>query len=221
MTATQTARRRAPAMSGEERRAAIIEATLPLLAEYGMKVTTSQIAQAAGIAEGTVFRAFGDKQELIDQCLQQAFNPTDGLAAIRAVPHHEPLEVRLRVIAANMADRMRKIGALMHALSATGYRMEQMHEQKRLGDRDQWITDTTAALVEVIGPDAATLRLPPERVAQLFLGVVFSTQFAGRMHGCGVPDHDTADEAYAMNELVDVFLHGVVTDTSRHGEKTP
>lgn len=218
MTETQTVRRRAPAMSGDDRRAAIIEATLPLLAEHGTKVTTSQIAQAAGIAEGTVFRAFRDKQELIDHCLQQAFHPEDGLAAIRAVPRDEPLEVRLRVVAHGMADRMRRIGALMHALSATGYRMEQIHDKKRLGDRDQWVSDTTDALVELIGPDAGALRLAPERVAQLFLGVVFSTQFAGRMRGCAGPSEDTADDAYAMNELVDVFLHGVVNDTSRNGE---
>ena len=48
-------------MSVEDRRAAIVEAALPLLIEHGANVTTSQIAAAAGIAEGTVFRAFGDK----------------------------------------------------------------------------------------------------------------------------------------------------------------
>lgn len=218
MSETQTARRRAPAMSSDDRRAAIIEATLPLLAEHGTKVTTSQIAQAAGIAEGTVFRVFRDKQELIDQCLQRALDPTEGLAAIRGISHELTLTVRLRVVAANMAHRMSQIGALMHALSATGYRMEQVHDHKRHGDREQWIRDTTAALVELIGPDAEVLRLPPERVAQIFLGVVFSSQFAGPMRGCGAaPDPDTADETHAMNELIDVFLHGVLRESS-HGE---
>ncbi|MGH3736705.1 MAG: TetR/AcrR family transcriptional regulator [Micromonosporaceae bacterium] len=218
MSQTQTARRRAPAMSGDDRRAAIIAATLPLLAESGTKVTTSQIAQAAGIAEGTVFRAFGDKQELIDACLQHALNPSEGLAAIRAVPRDQPLDVRLRVVAHGMAHRMSRIGALMHALAATGYGMEKMHEHKRLADRDQWIRDSITALVELLDPDADTLRLPPERVAQIFLGVVFSSQFASQVRGCA-PDPDTSEAADTINELVDVFLHGVRNDHPPHGEK--
>ena len=43
----------------------IIEAMLPLLLEHGEMVTTRQIAEAAGIAEGTIFRVFADKDELI------------------------------------------------------------------------------------------------------------------------------------------------------------
>src|SRR5437879_3735908 len=65
-------RRRAPAMSVEQRREAIIAATIPLLLERGDALTTSQIARAAGIAEGTVFRAFRDKQDLLVSCLKVA-----------------------------------------------------------------------------------------------------------------------------------------------------
>ena len=39
----------------------IVDAALPLLLEHGEMVTTRQIADAAGIAEGTIFRAFADK----------------------------------------------------------------------------------------------------------------------------------------------------------------
>src|SRR6185437_10931544 len=46
---------RAPAMRAEERRAAIIAATLPLLLERGTNISTRQIAETAGIAEGTIF----------------------------------------------------------------------------------------------------------------------------------------------------------------------
>ena len=42
---------RAPAMPSEERRASIIEAIRPLLAEHGDRLTSRQIAEAAGIAE--------------------------------------------------------------------------------------------------------------------------------------------------------------------------
>ena len=56
--------KRAAALPPDERRSMIVAATLPLLLEHGDRVTTRQIAEAAGIAEGTIFRAFADKDEM-------------------------------------------------------------------------------------------------------------------------------------------------------------
>jgi AcrR family transcriptional regulator len=199
------ARRRAPAMSTEERRAAIVQATLPLLAEHGMKVTTKQIAAAAGIAEGTVFRVFTDKQELISACVQEVMQQDQGLAAIRAVPRDLPLAERLSRVGHGMADRMRRIGALMHSLVATGYKPGRLDDGKPPPDRGKWIRDALDALVDLIGPDADTLRLPPRRSAQVFLALVFSTQFAGRL---GQSEAET--DQIEIDELIDVFMHGVL-----------
>ena len=211
MTQTPAARRRAPAMGAEERREAIIHATLPLLAEHGMNATTNQIASAAGIAEGTVFRVFSDKQELIQACVATVIAPEEGLDHIASTPKDLPLPEKLTRIAAGMAERMRAIGALMHSLMATGYKMERLHHGKAHVDREKWISDAVDALVDVIGPDAESLRLPPRRAAQVFLALVFSTQFAGRMRA------DVSDEdQIRIDELIDVFLHGVLT-TTREG----
>ena len=46
--------RRAPALAPEDRRAALVEVTLPLVLEHGRAVTTAQIAEAAGVAQGTI-----------------------------------------------------------------------------------------------------------------------------------------------------------------------
>ena len=53
----------------------IVEAMLPLLLEHGEMVTTRQIAEAAGIAEGTIFRVFADKDELIAAVVDAAARP--------------------------------------------------------------------------------------------------------------------------------------------------
>ena len=42
---------RAAALSADQRREALVQATLPLLVEYGRFVTTRMIAEAAGVAE--------------------------------------------------------------------------------------------------------------------------------------------------------------------------
>jgi AcrR family transcriptional regulator len=56
---------RAAALPPEERRAAIVQAAIPLIIRDGLQVTTADIAAAAGIAEGTVFRVFADKRAVV------------------------------------------------------------------------------------------------------------------------------------------------------------
>src|SRR5579862_950547 len=77
--------KRATAMAPEERRSMIVAAALPLLLEHGERLSTRQIAEAAGIAEGTIFRAFPDKDELIAAVLEVALDQQpleDALSAI-------------------------------------------------------------------------------------------------------------------------------------------
>ena len=62
-------------MSPEERRDKLIDVTLSLLREHGRAVTTRQIAEAAGVAEGTIFRVVESKEELVEAAIDRAFQP--------------------------------------------------------------------------------------------------------------------------------------------------
>src|SRR5688500_3684380 len=90
-TAT-TRTRRAEALPADERRSMIVAATLPLLLEDGERVTTRQIAQAAGIAEGTIFRVFADKDELVRAALEAALDQAPLEAALDAIDDQLPLD---------------------------------------------------------------------------------------------------------------------------------
>lgn len=50
----------------EEKQANILDAARRLIAEQGISVSTSLIARGAGVAEGTVFRYFPTKQQLLN-----------------------------------------------------------------------------------------------------------------------------------------------------------
>ena len=67
---------RAPALSREDRRAALLQAALPLVLDRGLDVTTREIAAAAGVAEGTIFRVFDSKDDLLVAAAQRVFDTT-------------------------------------------------------------------------------------------------------------------------------------------------
>ena len=84
MTATRRRAGRAAPMAPDERRRAIVDAVVPLLLEHGDDVTTRQIAEAAGIAEGTIFRVFPDKAALLLAAAEEIINPATGRAELEA-----------------------------------------------------------------------------------------------------------------------------------------
>lgn len=201
-------RRRAPAMSQEERRAAIVRTTLPLLIEHGGNVSTSQIAAAAGIAEGTVFRAFKDKQDLFVACMRAGMNSEEEVAQIEAIGLGGPLHLRLidgvRAISGYL-DRVWTIGQAVRAGGIGPDAIQrQMHgddEKPRPPGPPPEMTRVFRAMGGLFDPATDGLRVAPERAARMLLSLVLTNRMQGA--DFGQPIDDPA-------ELVDLFLHGVV-----------
>ncbi|HEX7306719.1 TetR/AcrR family transcriptional regulator [Lentzea sp.] len=191
-------RRRAPAMSPEDRREAIVQATLPLVVEAGANVTTSQIAAAAGIAEGTVFRVFKDKAELLGACIQRALLSDDEVARIRAVPAGLPIEERLVEAASTVSGYLDRMWTVMGALRESGYQPSQEDHEKHRGPQAgmQRVSDAIAELF-----DDVELRTSPEHAARLLLGFVFTNRLQGKGFG---------EKSVEPAELVELFLHGAL-----------
>jgi AcrR family transcriptional regulator len=198
-------------MSAEDRRAMIVHAVLPLLMEHGANVTSSQIARAAGIGEGTIFRAFKDKDELFDACTAEALRPDHVLDAIAEIAVDQPLADRLVEAAEALGAHLERMGALMSALHASGRikHRDIKHrdpEQRRKDQSGTWkggrresMAAIRGAMVELFTPEKDRLRLPPEQLAALFLTLLFG----GRRLA---PDVD----APTTRQVVDFFLHGAV-----------
>jgi AcrR family transcriptional regulator len=104
---------RARPMSRDERRIAIAVATIPLLELHGAQVSTRQIAEAAGVAEGTLFRAFDDKVELLHAAAERAVDPASAVAEIDGLPDAGSLPAELQQVVEVLTARGRRIRRVM------------------------------------------------------------------------------------------------------------
>jgi AcrR family transcriptional regulator len=103
-------------MAPEERREMIVDAALPLILEHGERVTTRQIADAAGIAEGTIFRAFADKDDVIQAVLTKAMDPAPLDDELHAIDLSQPLEKCLDAAITAIQKRVTDVWQLMSAV---------------------------------------------------------------------------------------------------------
>ncbi|MGV9451540.1 TetR/AcrR family transcriptional regulator [Streptomyces sp. NPDC003635] len=195
----QTPRRRAPGMSPEQRREMIIQAAIPLIAEYGATVTTAKIARAAGIGEGTIFRVFTDKDELLQACMAVALSPDHVVRELDAVDLSQPLADRLAEAADALQAHMARMGVIAGALGHGGGKHP---GTVRGAGRHESTARIRAALAELLEPDRAALRRPPEQIAALFFGLLFTQ-----------PRTDDEPDL-TPQELVEVFLHGAVSGSA-------
>ncbi len=160
---TERARRMPPA----QRREALIKATLPLVLGHGPGVTTRQIAEAADVAEGTIFRVFDDKEALIRAVTERAFDPSPALAAVRAIDRALSLRARLVALVAILQGRLDTVFALIHAL---GMQRPPPEDRPRLINEE-----FREAIVELIGDARTQLRVPPSEVAAALRMLVFAS----------------------------------------------
>lgn len=160
-------------MAPEARRAAIVDATLPLVLEHGTAVTVRQIAAAAGIAEGTIFTVFPDKDALIAAVSAKGFDPLPALVELAAVDLAQPLRARLVQVVEISQRRMRAAIGLVMALG-----LPHPPAPDAASERDRERSRVNAlfldAISQVIGPDEASLRVSARELAHVLQMLTFS-----------------------------------------------
>ena len=200
-----TARRRATPMAREERRAAIVAAVVPLLEQHGGEVTTRQIAEAAGIAEGTIFRVFPDKRSLFVAVAEETVAPDGWRDEMTGALSRQPgLRDKVGYTVEQMVERTRRtmlvFAALRHLFMSEGPPRDHPHRHAPptfLRDSGRQLHE---ALVELVfEPHRDELCVSPDTAARALRSLVNGTWHPGAH----------AEDRLSSAEITDVLLHGV------------
>ncbi len=169
----------------------IATSAIPLYLEQGASVTSRQLADHLGIAEGTIFRVFGDKPALIrgvvDAFFEQAYQSLSPGLDDPDLALAEKLHLLIRTA------RARAQGVFtMLSLLEPGEARDYMRHR-----REGRFEEGAAA---AFSADAAQMNIPPQKLGAL---IRLLTIAASAPHmGGGPPLSD--------DELVDFALHGIV-----------
>lgn len=166
--------------------------------EYGLQISTKQIATAAGVAEGTIFRSFPTKQDLIAEAIADAFDATVTIGKIAALPAGQSLTERISALILLAIDRMHQLRALHPLLQQPGLATDgpqcpvNRHRESR--------TAMVAAIAASLADYADELRISPSAAGSAVTAYSFAF-----IHFDGDPVGPPAD-------LASLLLHGIAKD---------
>jgi AcrR family transcriptional regulator len=172
-------------MPAEERRSMIVRAMLPLLLEHGEMVTSRQIAEAAGIAEGTIFRVFADKDALIAAVIDLAFDVGELERSLAAIDANQPFE---ECLIAAIDVLQRRVIDIWRLVSSVGTRFHE-RAHRPMADSD--------ALTAMFDVHRQQLRAEPAVAARLLRALTLSTTHPM-----------LAGEPMSSADIAELFLHG-------------
>lgn len=190
MISEDCAPRRAAPLPPDERRAAILEAAVPLLRERGAQVSTRELAEAAGVAEGTLFRVFPDKRALLRAAVGVAIDPEPLVGELAGIDRSLPLEDRIRYVIELVAARMDGVMQLVTALhDLVKDRPDASEGRQPHGAPDPAERDTRflTAIADVLEADGALLRVTPLQAAGLIRAAILGDRMPGLPDGAHLP----------------------------------
>lgn len=181
---------RAASMSPDDRRSSVVAAALPLVRQHGRDVTTKQIAEAAGVAEGTLFRVFDDKEAILRAVVLDVMRPEPALAALDGVDPDLPLEEFLATVVALVRDRVRNVFEIAMAV-------RWIPDEARIPNPE--LDPIEQRLVDMFSAYGDQLSLPPLRAAEVLRLLVFASTHPMINEGRPLPAQD----------IVTVMLDGI------------
>lgn len=200
---------RRPSPSEGETRSRILQAAQRLFARRGFDgTTTHDLAEAAGVAEGTLFRHFENKKAILVEVVTQGWVEilTDLLTELSEMGSY-------KAIAQVMKKRMLNLHQNADLLRVC-FMEAQFHPDLR--DRIQAevivkMTDVAEAFFQTAMERGIYRPMNPRVVAQVFLGMF---TVAGFSRDTLMPEQSSPDAMKEMAEgIADIFLNGVLAQT--------
>jgi len=182
-------RERARPLAPDERREAILDAVLPLLRERGRDVTSRELAEASGVAEGTIFRAFGDKESLLEAAVVKLLAPEPFRAELRRIPHDLSFEDKLACVIDALRVRFGEVFRIM-----TIFGLEGPPPVREAGNGD-WLE----IVRDLFEHDVHRLGVPVDTVAWYLRLVAFGASIEPFNHF----------RSFDSTELAGIIAHGV------------
>ncbi len=187
MVTQQPARIRATRLDPDARRASILEAATELFAERGPAFTTADLARAAEVSEGTIFRYFPDKAALLDATRDAALGLDTLIPQLRAAGELPTLAQRLAAAGHALSPRLERTGRVLENLE---------HHEHPAGDV---LRDLLAAMAPLFA-DEVVSGVEAEQLAGVFLGTMLANTLLCTKAGL---------DAIDIDRLVDLVLHGI------------
>ncbi len=154
------------------------------------------MAEAAGIAEGTIFRVFPDKASVIAGAIKASMDPAPVQDALAHVPEDIPMEAQLEKAARVLLDWSGRVGTLFGVLRTVHPPTTGRPSGGRRIFRESNAA-ILAALTDLFERHRDRLRVAPSRAAVAFRGLVFASA------------HPMSDEKLTAEEIVAMLLTGI------------
>ncbi|MEL6351211.1 MAG: TetR/AcrR family transcriptional regulator [Cyanobacteria bacterium J06627_28] len=200
--------KRKPVSKEDDTQARILKAAQKLFARRGYGGTTTRdLAQAAGVAEGTLFRHFENKKAILVEVATRGWMEilTDLLTELSEMASY-------RAVAQVMRKRMLSLNANTDMLRVC-FMEAQFHPELR--DRIQAdvidkMTDVTEAFFQTAMDRGEYRQMNPKVVARIFLGMFTVSGFSQTTMA---KDASSPNDMKEMAEtLADIFLNGVLSE---------
>jgi AcrR family transcriptional regulator len=179
-------------MLAEDRRATIVAAARRLVVSQGAAFTTREVAQEAGIAEGTIFRVFASKDELMAAVVANMLNLDPLCERIAELPPQPTLLGQVQAILACIGEQahgMQYVSTVIAAMSKGPHTAEQIfgedgspaeafaHRRRRVAgmfphtphQHGEQFTKVQGIVEAALAPYRDQLAMPPAQAASWIL----------------------------------------------------
>lgn len=189
-------------LSRSQRQEQILDDVLDIVLDRGVSVTSRELAEAAGVSEGTLFKVFETKENLLRSLAAKHGGMADGVGEWLATIDAETmsLEALVHGIIDNAIAQYRRSFELFYALGPYMDKPDRETIVQFERELESWI--------EALRPHATRLRATPESAASIL-----------RMHAVAASDITAVwGQPISPSEHADIFLHGIINDSSTTGD---